>query len=97
MKNFFIILLTLFFVNACGGYKTGVLEKESNGFIKFLGNQSNVSVEVGESIRFNLNPETELYKLTPGKYLVKIFRNESLIVERTIIIQPGNTIEMELP
>lgn len=97
MKIFMILFFSITIFTSCGGYKTGVLEKESSGFLKFIGNTTNVSVEVGESIKFTLKPETELYKLTPGKHTVKVYRNNNLVVERVIIIQAGNTIELEVP
>jgi hypothetical protein len=97
MKGFLILIVSIFLFISCGGYKTGVLEKESSGFIKFKGNITNASVEIGESIQFTINPETELYKLNPGKYTIKIYRNNNLVIERIIIIQSQNTVEVEVP
>jgi len=97
MKRFLILIASVILFTSCGGYNYGVLEKESAGYIKFLGNITNASVEIDESIQFNINPETELYKLTPGKYNLKVYRNNNLVVERIIIIQSQNTIEVEVP
>jgi hypothetical protein len=92
-----LLFFSIIILTSCGGYKTGVLEKESSGFIKFIGNITDVTVEVGESIQFTINPQTELYKLTPGKHTVKVYRNNNLVIERIVIIQTGNTIELEIP
>ena len=97
MRNLVIIIFSILFLTSCGGYKTGVLEKESSGYIKFTGNTLNASVEIGESIKFSINPETDLYKLSPGKYYVKVYRDNNLIVDRVLIIQSQNTIELEVP
>ena len=97
MKTFAIFIFSLFLFTSCGGYKTGVLETERDGFIKFIGNTTNVTVEIGESINFSLNPETNLYKLKPGKYNIRIYRDNNLVVERILIIQSQNTIELEVP
>jgi len=85
MRNLVIIIFSILFLTSCGGYKTGVLEKESSGYIKFTGNTLNASVEIGESIKFSINPETDLY------------RDNNLIVDRVLIIQSQNTIELEVP
>jgi hypothetical protein len=97
MKGFLILIVSMFFLTSCGGYKTGVLEKESAGYLKFIGNITNASVEIDQSIQFAINPETELYKLNPGKYTVKVYRSDNLVVERIIIIQSQNTVEVEVP
>jgi len=97
MKEFLIVIVSVILFTSCGGYSSGVLEKESTGYIKFLGNITNASVEIDQSTQFNIIPETDLYKLTPGKHTVKVYRDNNLIVERIIIIQSNNTIEVEVP
>ena len=97
MRGFLILIVSIILFTSCGGYKSEVLEKESAGYIKFLGNIINTSVEIDQSTQFNINPEIELYKLTPGKHTIKIYRNNNLLVERIIIIQSQNTIELEVP
>lgn len=97
MKKLLIIIISLSFITACGGYKTGVLEKETDGYIQFLGNTANAFVQIGDSVEFYINPETDLYKLKPGQYLVKVYKNDKLVIERTLIIQSQNTIELEVP
>lgn len=97
MRNFAVLFFSVILFTHCGGYKTGVLEKDSSGFIKFIGNTTNASVEIGETISFSINPETDIYKLKPGKYTVKVYRDNNLVVERILIIQSQNTIELEVP
>ena len=97
MKIFILLIIPVLLFVSCGGYKTGVLEKENSGFIKFTGNTANAVVEIEDLIEFTINPETELYKLKPGKYTVRVFRGDNLLVERIIIIQAPNIIELEIP
>ena len=97
MKEFLILIVSVILFTSCGGHNSGVLEKESAGYLKFLGNITNASVEIDQSTQFNINPETDLYKLTPGKHTLKVYINSKLIVERIIIIQSQNTIEVEVP
>lgn len=97
MKEVILLFISIALFTSCGGYNTGVLEKESAGYIKFTGNISNAFVEIGDSIEFSINPETDLYKLKPGKYTVKVYRDDELVVERILIIQSQNTIELEVP
>jgi hypothetical protein len=97
MKEFLILLVSVILLSSCGGYNSGVLEKESAGYIKFLGNVTNASVEIDQSPQFNINPETDLYKISSGKHVVKVYKNNKLVVERIVIIQSQNTFEVEVP
>jgi outer membrane usher protein FimD/PapC len=92
-----IILVTIFILVSCGGYNTGVTQKENKGFIKFTGNTNGVSVEINSESKFDLNPEIERYELKPGQYNLKVYRNDDLIVNRTIIIDSQTTYEIEVP
>jgi hypothetical protein len=92
-----IFLLTAIILISCGGYNTGVLQKDHKGFIKFTGNTTNVSVEINSESKFELDPETELYELYPGQYNIKVYRNNNLVVDRIIIIEGETTYEIEVP
>ena len=92
-----IILVLVFILTSCGGYNTGVTQKDYKGYIKFTGNVAGVSVEINSGSQFELNPEIERYELKPGQYKVKVFRGENVIVDRTIIIDAQTTYEVEVP
>jgi hypothetical protein len=92
-----IILVAALILTSCGGYNTGVVQKDHKGFIKFTGNTTGVSVEINSESKFELDPETEVYELYPGQYNVKVYRNNNLVVDRTIIIEGETTYEIEVP
>jgi hypothetical protein len=97
MKLKIIFIFTAIILTSCGGYNTGVLQKDHKGFIKFTGNTSSVSVEINSGSKFALDPETETYELYPGQYNVKVYRNNNLVVDRIIIIESETTYEIEVP
>jgi len=92
-----IILTAVFILISCGGYNTGVTQKDYKGYIKFTGNIAGTSVEINSKSKFDLNPEIERYELNPGQYNVKVYRGENVIVERTIIIDAQTTYEVDVP
>jgi len=97
MKLKILALFIAIILNSCGGYNTGVIQKDHKGFIKFTGNTANVSVEINSESRFELNPEIELYELSPGQYNIKVYRAYKVIVNRIIIVEALSTHSIEVP
>jgi outer membrane usher protein FimD/PapC len=92
-----IILVAIFILVSCGGYNTGVTLKDNKGYIHFTGNLSGASVEINSETKFDLNTEIEQYELNPGQYNVKVYRNNNIVVDRTIIVDSQTTYEIEVP
>jgi hypothetical protein len=97
MKVFLFFLFSTVLYVSCGGYKTGVVEKESSGYLKFIGDTSNVVIKIDDLAEFSLTPETDLYKIAPGQYTISVFRGDALLIKRIVIIQATNTFELEIP
>jgi hypothetical protein len=38
----------------------------------------------------------DLYQITPGKHLIKVFKNNNLIIEKTVYVGNQETIEIEI-
>lgn len=97
MKIKIFITLLILLVVSCGGLRTTVSTKDYNGFIKFVGNTNGITVVIDNNEPFQLELKTEAYELKPGKYQIKIYRNEILIVDRLILIDKQITTEIEVP
>jgi hypothetical protein len=91
--TFFLSLI----LSSCGGYNTGILQKSDKGFIKFSGNTVGMSISLDDGVRFTKDEKVDLIELKPGKHTIKVFRDETLMVNRIIIVENQNTIEIEVP
>ena len=97
MKLFVAAFFLSIILSACGGYNTGILQKSEKGFIKFSGNTVGMTISLDEGERFTKDEKIDLIEIKPGKHSVKVFRNESLMVNRIIIVENQNTVEIEVP
>jgi hypothetical protein len=97
MKLFVAAFFLSIILSACGGYNTGTLQKSEKGFIKFSGNTLGMTISLDEGERFTKDEKIDLIEIKPGKHNVKVYRNESLMVNRIIIVESQNTVEIEVP
>lgn len=95
------LILTTFILSllliSCGGYRTSIVEKDNSGFLKFTGNTANVTITLNDEDEFSLDPKTELYKVNPGQYNLKAYRDNILLIDRIIIVEKQTTNEIEVP
>ena len=97
MKHILMTFILSLLLISCGGYRTSIIEKDNAGYLKFTGNTSNVTITLNDENEFQLDPETELYKVEPGQYNLKAFRDNNLLIDRIIIVEKQTTIEIEVP
>jgi hypothetical protein len=97
MKLLVITFFLSLILSSCGGYNTGILQKSDKGFIKFSGNTVGMSISLDDGVRFTKDEKVDLIELKPGKHNIKVFRDETLMVNRIIIVENQNTIEIEVP
>jgi hypothetical protein len=97
MKLFVITFFLSIILSACGGYNTGVLQKSDQGFLKFSGNTFGMSISLDDGEPFTKDEKVDLIKLKPGKHNLKVFRNGTVVVNRIIIVENQNTVEIEVP
>jgi hypothetical protein len=97
MKLIAVTFFLSFILTSCGGYNTGILQKTEKGFIKFSGNTVGMSISLDDGARFTKDEKVDLIELKPGKHTVKVFRDETLMINRIIIIENQNTVEIEVP
>jgi hypothetical protein len=97
MKKNILILLLSIFLFSCGGYNSGIIVKDSKGYLKFMGNTDGISVSIDDAPAFKLERDVELYELNPGNYNIKVYRDDIVVVNRTIIVDQQTTYEIEVP
>jgi len=106
MKKFIVLLLGIMIIHGCG-YQEGIVQKGEKSFIKFTGNWMNVSVRIDDMNQFVLTPGTaseksggdnnKLYQVSPGKHLIKVYRDGDLIVDRILFLDNQTTAEVIIP
>jgi len=47
--------------------------------------------------RFVFDQKIDMYKVQPGRHTVQVFRNNQVIVDRTIIVDNHTTFEIDVP
>jgi hypothetical protein len=106
MKKFICSLFVILILYACG-YQEGVVQKGEKSFVKFTGNLTNVSVQIDDMNQFVLkaggdesgksNDDKKLYQVSPGKHLIKVYREGHLIVNRILFLDNQATAEVIIP
>ncbi len=106
MKKFIFLFLVIVILSACG-YQEGIVQKGEKSFVKFTGNRTNVSVQIDDMNQFVLkaggddseenSSDNKLYQVSPGKHLIKVYRDGHLIVNRILFLDNQATAEVMIP
>jgi uncharacterized lipoprotein YajG len=103
MKKIILLLLGILILHACG-YQEGIVQKGEKSFIKFAGNLENVSVQLDDMNQFVLKSVSEsgaddnkLYQVSPGKHVLKVYRDGNLIINRILFLDDQATAEVIIP
>jgi hypothetical protein len=98
MKTILSITSLLFLLLASGcGYKEGVKTQSQKSYLYFSGNVSDIKVSVDDAVEFSvLAGETHQYAITPGKHMVKIYKNNQLLIIRELFVGDGVAKEIEV-
>jgi hypothetical protein len=105
-RHVLIILLCLC-IFGCG-YKEGIVQTSPKSYLWFTGKTADAIVYINDLRPFSLNkpinedpsrPQNELthYQLQPGKYNIIVKKNDSVVVNRVVILGEGMTTEIEIP
>ena len=101
-----LFILGIFSFNGCvQGVKTGVVQKADYAYLKFTGNLDSASVIIDDGkYSFDLftyyNDPTKkrsLYKISKGKHRIQVYKNDILVVDRTIFVDNHVTMEIDIP
>jgi len=98
MKYFipFFTLLALLSLSACG-YKEGVTTGASKAYLYFTGDTSSVEVSIDKGERFSVKPSRDnQYLIKPGKHLIEVYKDDTLVIKREIYVGDGIAKEIEV-
>lgn len=96
MKHFIVgaVLTGLLAFTGCG-YKEGVKTEEKKSFLYFSGNTDDVTVSVDSAEPFRVKEGiNNQYKVTSGKHTVRVYRGDTLVVERDVYLGDGSAVEI---
>ena len=100
MRKLYLSIFCAMFLLSCG-YQTGVIQKAEKGYIKFSGDweSDEVTVKIDDREPFRPKPSdtNTLFEITPGKHLIKVFRDNKLVVDRAIFLDRPATFEVKIP
>ena len=82
-------LLSLLIFAGCG-YKEGVATGEQVAYLYFSGNTDGVAVSLDGGEKFSVKPGRDhQYRIVPGTYMLRLYRDGRLIGERSVYIADG--------
>ena len=102
MKSRWILLLILALaVPACFAERNEVIQQESLGYFRFIGNLEGTVVTAtkdGQAILSGLIPKPRTnYSARPGVYQMVVTRGGATIVSRKLFVVDGQVLEVRIP
>jgi hypothetical protein len=96
-KTILIIgLVYSIFFSGCG-YKEGVATATQKSYLYFTGNMKNTLISIDNGDKFSVDAgKNNQYSVKPGKHLVEVYRDNTLIIKRNIFISDGIAKEIEV-
>lgn len=92
----FIGILILLLLSGCG-YKEGVVSATQKSYLYFTGDTKDTQVSIDQGAKFSvINGKNNQYSLKPGKHMVEVYKNGSIVVKRNIFISDGISKEIEV-
>ena len=95
MYKIVFLMCGMLFFSACG-YIEGTVQKAETSTIVFLGDLTQVKVQIDDSEPF-IPFEGKHYQLSPGKHTVTAFKNENVVVKRIVLLENQVTTEIRIP
>lgn len=90
-------IICLFLMTAACGYQESIVQKSEKSYLKFTGNPIEVKIQIDDMTPFSLAESDKLYQISPGRHIVKAYRNGELIVNRVLIVDSQVTTEVTIP
>ena len=96
-----LLVFLVFAVPACFAERNEVIEKESLGYFRFIGNLEGAVVTATKDDQAILNglipmPKTN-YSARPGVYRLVVTRGGATVVERKLFVVDGQVLEVRIP
>jgi len=91
-----IILLAIMF-SGCA-YNDGIVQKDNIAYLKLTGNIANISLQIddNEIIPLIELDEDTIFEIEPGVHIVKVLRNNQIIVNRELFFDNNITKEVNV-
>jgi len=91
-----ITLVLLLGISGCG-YKEGVATATQKSYLYFSGDTGNAEVSIDGDEKFSVKEgQTNQYGVKPGKHLVEVYKNGTLVIKREVFISDGVAKEIEI-
>jgi len=89
-------LIYSIFLSGCG-YKEGVVTATQKSYLYFTGNINNTMISIDNGDKFSVDAgKNNQYSVKPGKHLVEVYRDSTLIIKRNIFISDSIAKEIEV-
>jgi phage-related protein len=99
-KSILLIIISVVFMITTGcSYNTGVTTSEPVSYLYFTGDAEDVEVFI-DGISAFVVTETgnkELYKISPGKHVITIKKDDQVLVKRILLLGDGHEKELNVP
>lgn len=106
LKFQFILLISLF-ITYCTGIETSSRGLENEAYLEFVGKgySNGIKVIIDDKNEFDANvkrevkkrPKGDKYAISPGRHLIKVYHNDSLIFRKEIFVSNQETYRINLP
>jgi uncharacterized protein YcfL len=92
------VLILALLLGGCASHQ-GVVLKDGKANLQLSGQCEGVSLQIddNDSIAVAGDCEDSIFSVTPGRHVVKLYRNGKMILERLIYFSSGETSEVTLP
>jgi len=82
-------LLSLLLISGCG-YKEGISISHQVSYLYFTGDTSSIMVSVDGGKKFDVRSGRDhQYEITPGTHTIRVYRGDSIVVDREIYLSDG--------
>ncbi len=84
-----LLMAAALFMTGCG-YKSGVATGERASYLYFTGDVEGAAVSVDDGQPFAVEAGRDhQYRIAPGKHSVKVYKGDTIVVEREIYVGDG--------
>lgn len=97
LKYLFSIIILAIMFSGCA-YNEGIVQKDNIAYLKLTGNIANISLQIDNN---EITPLVELdedtiFEIKPGVHIVKVLRDNKIIVNRELFFDNNVTKEVNV-
>ena len=97
LKYLFSIIILAIMFSGCA-YNEGIVQKKNIAYLKLTGNIANISLQIdnNEIIPLVELDEDTIFEIKPGVHIVKVLRDNKIIVNRELFFDNNVTKEVNV-